>query len=527
MTQMLLTFGQMLDTHARLMPDRLGVRDLERKLTFAQWNDRACRLANALTGLGLVKGDRIAVLAYNRLEWADIYAACAKSGLIAVPLNFRLSPHEMRFIIEDCDATAVLSEFGLHEAIEDIRDVLGIPVDRYVLFGGQAAGWRDYEDLLTHSSGAAPKVRVVDTEPWALMYTSGTTGKPKGVIRTHRNQALVGLVTDIELGLSRDDDALLVMPMCHANSLNFFCAFSYMGGATTIYSRPSFDAGHALDVMERSGATFTSLVPTHYVMMLEEAKARSRDLGRMRKLMISSAPARADTKRSVMELFPNSGLFELYGSSEAGWVTMLHPEEQFTNLGTVGRECVGTAPIRLLDDAGNEVPDGEPGELFHATPYTFPGYWNLPEKTAEAFRGSYCTVGDMALRDENGFIRLIDRKKNMIISGGENIYPAEVEAVLGALPQVRDVAVVGVPDDKWGESVHAVVVLEEGVTASEAEVIGWCGDGIARFKRPRAVTFVAATDIPRTATGKIQHGLVKQKLLDGAFATSSSTKAAE
>jgi acyl-CoA synthetase (AMP-forming)/AMP-acid ligase II len=198
---------------------------------------------------------------------------------------------------------------------------------------------------------------------------------------------------------------------------------------------------------------------------------------------------------------------------------MLHPDEQFTHLGTVGRECVGTAPIRLLDDDGNEVPDGQPGELFHCTPYTFDGYWNLPEKTAEAFRGDYCTVGDMALRDEQGFIKLIDRKKNMIISGGENIYPTEVEAVLGAAPQVRDVAVIGVPDDKWGERVHAVVVLAEGARASEADVIGWCGEAIARFKRPRGVTFVAPNEIPRTATGKIQHGLLKERLLAGAFDT--------
>jgi fatty-acyl-CoA synthase len=529
MTRSLLTFGQMLDGFARLRPNDLGARDLERELTFAQWNDRSRRLGNALLGLGLQKGDRIAVLAYNRLEWAEIYTACAKAGLIAVPLNFRLSATEMRFIIEDCSASAILSEQGLHRLIEEVRSDLDIPEARFVLFGGQAAGWQEYEDLLLRAASSTPDVAVADTDPWALMYTSGTTGKPKGVIRSHRSQALVGMTTEIELGIGGRDDALLVMPMCHANSLNFFSSFSYRGGVASIYSRASFDPKEALDVMEQSGATFTSLVPTHYIMMLEQARseARARDLGRMTKLMISSAPARADTKRAVMEMFPNSGLFELYGSSEGGWVTMLHPDEQFTNLGTVGRECVGTAPIRLLDDDGNEVPDGQPGELFHCTPYTFDGYWNLPEKTAEAFRGDYCTVGDMALRDENGFIKLIDRKKNMIISGGENIYPAEVEAVLGASPQVRDVAVVGLPDDKWGERVHAVVVLKDGAQATEADVIGWCGDQIARFKRPRGVSFVAVDDIPRTATGKIQHGLLKERFLNGAFDNAQATRAAE
>ena len=213
-----------------------------------------------------------------------------------------------------------------------------------------------------------------------------------------------------------------------------------------------------------------------------------------------------------MEMFRNSGLFELYGSSEAGWVTMLRPHEQFTKLGSVGRECVGAAPIRLLDADGREVPDGEAGELHSCNAHTFDGYWKLPDKTAEAFRGEYCTVGDMARRDADGFIHLVDRKSNMIISGGENIYPSEVEAVLGAHPAVEDVAVIGLPDRKWGERVHAVVVLREGAAAAEAELLAWCADRIAGFKRPRAVSFMAEPEMPRTATGKIQHRLLKQRL---------------
>jgi fatty-acyl-CoA synthase len=517
---MLPTFGQMLDAQARLMPDRLGARDLERTLSFRDWNDRACRLGNALLGLGLATGDRVAVLAYNRLEWAEIYAATAKAGLIAVPVNFRLSPAEIGFILTDAGASCVLAEEGLHRALDDLRGTQDLPEGRMIHLGGATPeGWLGYEALIGAAPPAAPSVAVADTDPWALMYTSGTTGKPKGAIRSHRSMALLSLVTAIELGIGRGDDALLVMPMCHANSLNFFCSFSYCGGAATIYSRPSFDAGHALDVLERIGSTFTSLVPTHYIMLLAAARTdgRARDLGRMTKLMISSAPARAETKREIMEMFPNSGLFELYGSSEAGWVTMLHPDEQFVHLGTVGRECVGSPPVRLLDEEGNEVPDGTPGELYSCTPYTFDGYWNLPGKTAEAFRDGYCTVGDVALRDENGFIRLIDRKKNMIISGGENIYPTEVEAALGAFAAVRDVAVVGLPDPTWGERVHAVVVLHDGAQATEAELIDWCDGRLARFKRPRGITFVAESDIPRTATGKVQHGILRERLCEGAF----------
>jgi fatty-acyl-CoA synthase len=210
-----------------------------------------------------------------------------------------------------------------------------------------------------------------------------------------------------------------------------------------------------------------------------------------------------------MEYFKNSGLFELYGSTEAGWVTMLHPEEQLSRLGSVGRECVGSRPIRLLDADGNDVADGAPGELYSCNDYTFDGYWKLPDKTREAFRGDYCTVGDMARRDAEGYIYLVDRKSNMIISGGENIYPSEVEALLSTHEQVKDVAVIGLADATWGERVHAVIVARDGTAPAEAEIIEWCRGRIAGYKRPRSVCFIRDDEMPRTATGKIQHRLLR------------------
>jgi fatty-acyl-CoA synthase len=233
------------------------------------------------------------------------------------------------------------------------------------------------------------------------------------------------------------------------------------------------------------------------------------------KLMISSAPARRDTKLAIMDYFRNSGLFELYGSTEAGWVTMLHPDEQFSKLGSVGRECIGSRPIRLLDAGGNDVKDGEAGELYSCNPYTFDGYWKLPEKTREAFRGDYCTVGDLARRDEEGYIYLVDRKSNMIISGGENVYPSEVETLLGAHAKVKDVAVVGIADPKWGERVHAVIIARDGETATEDEIIDWCRDRIAGYKRPRSVSFIRDDEMPRTATGKILHRVLRSRLSGG------------
>ena len=381
---------------------------------------------------------------------------------------------------------------------------------------GLFVGGRDVllaEDMLARASDATPRVAVDGADPWMLMYTSGTTGKPKGAIRNHRGGAMLSLVTEIELGLARHDSALLVMPMCHANSLYFYGAFSFCGGACTVYNRKSFDPEHLVRTLAEGGASFTSLVPTHYSMMLDlPATTRAKyNVDAVTKLMISSAPARRETKLAIMEYFTNSGLFELYGSTEAGWVTMLHPDEQFDKLGSVGRECVGSRPIRLLDADGNEVPDGEPGELFSCNDYTFDGYWKLPEKTAEAFRGDYCSVGDMARRDAQGFVYLVDRKSNMIISGGENVYPSEVEALLATHEKVRDVAVIGLPDAKWGERVHAVIVARDGSSLNEAEIVEWCRTRIAGYKRPRSIAFIRDADMPRTATGKIQHRLLRMQ----------------
>jgi acyl-CoA synthetase (AMP-forming)/AMP-acid ligase II len=319
----------------------------------------------------------------------------------------------------------------------------------------------------------------------------------------------------VELGFGRRDTGLLVMPMCHANSLFFAAALVYVGAACRVHSRASFDPEEALAALA-GGPTFTSLVPTQYVTMLELAAAvRARhDTRRVTKLMISSAPARRETKQAVMEFFPNSGLYEAYGSTEAGWVTVLRPEDQFTKLGSVGRECVGSKPIRLIGEDGAEVPDGEVGELYSHTPYTFDGYWHLPERTAEAFRDGYCTVGDMARRDADGFLHLVDRKTNMIISGGENIYPSEVEAVLGAHPAVRDAAAIGLPDAKWGERVHGVVVLKAGAQAAEDDLVEWCRPRLAGYKRPRSVAIIAADEMPKTATGKILHRVLKAQLLE-------------
>ena len=511
-----LNLGEIVAAHARLRPNKIGTRDSRRALTFAQWNARACRLANALLGLGLNKGDRVALLAYNRVEWMELYVALAKAGLVAVPVNFRLVTPEIKYIAEHCQARAFIVEDELVKGVESLRGELAIPNGAWIHLGSPAPrGWTDYEALIAEASDSEPHQGVVGADTWALMYTSGTTGRPKGAIRNHRGSALMSLVTAYDMGLTVDDTALLVMPMCHANSLNFACTFSYIGATVVVDDRKSFDPEALLATIASQHVTFTSLVPTHYIMTLglpDQVKA-SYDVSRMRKLMISSAPARKDTKLAILDYFTNSQLYELYGSSEAGWVTLLRPDEQIEHLGSVGREWTGTGPVKILDPEGREVPDGEVGELFSCTPYAFDGYLNDPIKTAEALRpDGYCSVGDMARRDDHGFIYLVDRKSNMIISGGENIYPSEIEGILARYPGVKDVGVVGIPHDKWGEAVHAVIVLHDGAAATAAEVLEWCRDKMAGYKRPRSISFMAEADMPRTATGKIQHRVLRDRL---------------
>ena len=514
MNQML-NFGEIVAMNAYVSPGKVGARDLTRSLTFRGWNDRSCKLANALVGIGLEKGDRIAVLAYNCLEWMEIYAAVAKAGLVVVPINFRLVGSEVRYIVENSESKAIIVQDDLLARLDTIRSERLIAEDKCIHFGGSRPppGHRSYEDLVAAGARSEPSIETGSDDPYVLLYTSGTTGQPKGVMRTSGSLVLLAYLLQTDWGFSRNDLGLLVMPMCHANSLYFAHVFTACGAGSCVYDRKSFEPEHLLRTLAGDKFTFTSLVPTHYIMMLglPESVKRELNVESVTKLLISSAPARQDTKLALMEYFKRSQLYEAYGSTEAGWVTLLRPEEQLTKLGSIGRECLGTGRIKLLDSEGNEVVDGEVGELYSRTPYAFQSYWKLPEKTTEAFRGAYCTVGDLARRDQDGYYYLADRKSNMIISGGENIYPSEVEQVLGAHPEVKDVAAIGIPHEKWGETVHAVVVLHQNHCASESDILAWCKDKIAGYKRPKSISFIAEDEMPRTATGKLLHRVLRSR----------------
>ena len=514
-----LTVADILRVNAIKFPDKEGVADLNRSLTFKQFNERCCRLANALADRGLKKGDRIAMLAYNCLEWMEFYGACAKGGFVAVPIMFRLTPSEYTYILNNSEAAAIIVEKPFADNVMDVKpDLETIKDNGYIYFGEGAApaGYTHMEELFAAGSPEEPATKVYDEDTWIIMYTSGTTGRPKGVVRTHESLAGKYWTNIAAMGYDRDDRGLLVMPMCHINSVFYSFVFTCLGATALVYNSVSFDAEHMIKTLSEFGITFTSLVPTHYIMMLalpEEVKAKY-NVDCVKKLLISSAPARRDLKLSIMEYFTNSQLYEAYGSTEAGLVTLLLPSEQFDKLGSIGREIPGTDLIKLLDEDKNEVPVGEVGELYSRGPAMFSEYWKLPEVTKDSFVGDFFSAGDMAYMDEEGYYYLVDRKKNMIITGGENVYPSEVEDCLGGHSAVKDVAVIGVPDDKWGESVTAVIITHQGYEPGPElakELSEFTKGKIAGFKRPKNIHFVPEDEMPRTGTGKILHRVLRDR----------------
>lgn len=511
--------GTVLKMNALNYPNKLGCQDKYRSFTFKQWNERSCRLANALLDLGVGYGDKVALISYNRVEWMEYYSSCAKSGQIAVPVMFRLAPSEIEYIVNHAECKAFIVEEPFVDIVNSIRHRLTmIPDDNFIYLGEGIApeGYQHYEDLIRNSSPVEPDIMVDSKDPWTLMYTSGTTGKPKGAIRNHESNIAHYLLSNLNMGVLPTDKPILVMPACHVNSIFYSFCYTYVSAPVMIYNTISFDAEDFLKSLEKFKPTFTSLVPTHYMMLLnlpDEVKEKY-DVSSMRQLLISSAPARKELKLAIMKYFTSAELWEAYGSTETGLITCLRPEEQFRKLGSVGKEIFGIDTIKLLDENGNEVPVGEVGELYTRAPHVFQEYWKEPEKTKGVFLGEWCTAGDLGKRDEEGYYYLVDRKNNMIITGGENVYPSEVEEVISTHPAVKEVAVIGIPDEKWGEAVKAIVVLKQGVKPSQdvaGEIMEYTKGKIAGYKSPKSVDFVNDDEMPRTATGKILHRVLREK----------------
>jgi acyl-CoA synthetase (AMP-forming)/AMP-acid ligase II len=512
-----LNLGQIQKLNAKKFPKAIALKDNTRAFTYPKVNRRVNRLAHSLLSMGLQKGDKVAVLLENSIEVVEVFLVTAKTGLIIVPINFRLVSSEVEYIANNSDAKAIIVHDQFTSTVDPIRaNLKNIASNNYIVVGQQKEGYLEYEKFIKDSPESEPEAVVDPKDTWLLIYTSGTTGKPKGVIRSHESHIAYYLNNAIDFGFNEKDICLNVMPLCHINSIFFTFTFLYIGGSAYIHPALSFKAEEILEIVEREKITFISLIPTHYNLILNVSEeAKKSGVCSIRKLLCSSAPVRKSMKQAIMKFFPEVELYEAYGSTEAGIVTILKPEYQMEKLGSIGFEALGSDYVKLLDEEGKEVGIGEVGELYSRGPMLFDEYYKLPEKTAGSFRKGWFSAGDMARRDTDGFFEIVDRKDNMIKTGGENVYPNEVEEVVGSHECVFDCACIGLPDEKWGEKVVAVVIAKPGVGEEEVDeqtIKDCCKEKLAGYKRPKEVVFIQPDDMPRTPTGKILHRKLREKL---------------
>ncbi len=518
-----LNLGEILEVHAKNHAEKMAVQDWQgNRRTYTELESRTNKLARSLLNMGLGKGDRVAVMLYNGVEYVEFCCACAKIGLVVVTISWRFIGEEVQFVVNNSNAKAILLDEQFIDCIESIRQNLkGIGNNHFIIVGQSTPkGYINYEKLINESPRNQPTPKVYGKDPWFQIYTSGTTGKPKGVVRSHESYISFFLINAVEFGFSLHDKGMIVMPLYHVNSTFYGLLFLYVGASLYVGPDKGFDPVELLHVINQEKVTFTSLIPTHYHLILNipEDVRNKFDLGSMRSFLCSSAPVRNKIKKGILKCFPNVKLYEAYGSTEAGLVTILRPEDQLRKLGSIGQECLGTDIIRLLDEKGNEVLTGEVGELYSRGPMMFNEYYKMPDKTKESFRDNLFTARDMARKDEEGYYYIVDRKDNMIITGGEHVYPSEVEEIISRHPSVYDVAVIGVPDDVWGEAVKAFVIPKNGEQVNEEEIIEWCRGKIAGFKKPKTVDFISQDEMPRTPTGKILH----RKLRENTFRNKDS-----
>jgi len=499
--------GHVLERAVQLFPDRIAVVDGEKRFSYREFADRVHHLAGGLRGLGLNPGDRVALLEWNSHRYLEAYFACAHAGLVLMPINSRLAAPEVEFILRDSDARALLfSEpfLPFYEEVATSMQGLGHAIGLSI--AGKGPPVHNYEDLIT---GAKPMrhPEPVDLSELALIYyTSGTTGEPKGVCLSHANMLWGSVDGALVFRFSRDDAWLHAGPLFHLGTSFAVWGMAMMGGTQHVMH---FDANTAVDLMSREGITKTSLAGSMFSMLASQLSRPGVDLSSLRYVLYGGAPTPLSDLRRAATQLPNR-LVHCYGTTEtAGVVSFLPPSDHVFDESEVSLRrstSVGQPTpfikLRVVDEEGVDVGPGEVGEVICSGPKTMMGYWKKPKETAEALRDGWYLSGDMEFLDEYGYQTLEERKKDMIITGGENVYSNEVEIVLARHPGLSEVAVIGVPDDRWGEAVTAIIVGREGSTLSAEEVISFCRGKIAGYKIPKRVE-IRTEPLPKSGSGKI------------------------
>ncbi len=525
------TVGNLLARNARLWPGRLGLEDAGRAWTFAEWDARVNRLANALAAHGIGRGDRLAMLSHNREELVTAYLAAQKIAAVPVPLNFRLASGEIAHILDDSGARLLFVEADLADAAGEAA--AGRAVTLVEIGGRRLRGAQEFEGLLANGREAAPGVPVREDDVACTLYTSGTTGQPKGVVHTHAAHVALSIGCVMEYGLARGDRALDIAPLYHvAGMQSWFLPHLYVGATNVLLRR--YDAEAALRATAEAGITSLYAVPTQVVTMLQVPGLHHFRFPALRRLVTGGAASSAANLVRATEIFTRR-VYNRYGQTEASCALTLHPEDAEGRLGTVGKPTLITqVRLRRLDDEagegeggvreppGRECEHGEIGEILIRGPQMMREYHGKPEETAQGLRGGWLHTRDLASRDAEGFYTIRGRLDDLIISGGENIYPREVEAVLHEHPGILQAAVVGTPDPRWGEVVTAFIVRRDPALTEEA-VIHYCRESpkLAAFKRPQIVRF--AESLPSNPSGKIvvpelRRLAAEQGALDGAGA---------
>lgn len=503
-----MTFADILDKVADKYPHKPAVRFEDNSFTYAQLKARVDSLSSSLLASGLRKGDRLAVLAPNCHQYVELYLASAKTGIVIVPLNTRLALQEMEFILSDCQPAAMVVAEDFLGCFEGLCPRLE-SVKLFVHVGTAFRGSVDY-DSLAQTGLSFTQVPAQSDDLLSILYTSGTTGFPKGAVSSNGNWMANALNTLPALSVGHDDVNLVMTPLFHTAAVWPVLLHLYVGGTTVITRK--FAVKEALQVIEGEKVTFCHPVYSQVVSMIEEPESGNYDLRSLRTIQCSmSLPV--PVFRRALKVFGNI-IVPGYGLTEAGPMATLMPRHEMApweaisptdaelprRYGSSGK-AVPNVEVKVVDEAGIEAPRGEVGEITVKSQGVMKGYWNRPEATAQALRNGRLYTGDMARMDEDGHLYFVDRKSGMIKTGGENVFPKEVEDAIASHPAVMEVAVFGVPDVKWGETVKAVVALRQGAEATPEELIDHCRRQIASYKKPASIDFVDA--LPRNLTGKV------------------------